>query len=163
MNKYENIERAIKFLSSHMGTMEELWKPTLLHSINVWSDLFNSWYDENIVIAGFLHDIIEDTKINSDIIEKEFWQTVLMLILSNSKNLDLSKEERDQDLYNRCLKHWKDAMIIKAADIFDNYKYFSGTNDLEKFERSKKLLNMFLSVLPSDYNDPIFNRLKNLS
>lgn len=52
-------EKAISFLCKYM--VNDGWKkPSLFHSIRVGTHLFEQGYEKNIVIAGFLHDIIED-------------------------------------------------------------------------------------------------------
>ncbi|MEI6775081.1 MAG: hypothetical protein WCL18_10345 [bacterium] len=56
------------------------------------------------MIAGFLHDSIEDTKIQASTIKKEFGNNVLKLVLLNTKKYNLPKNKIDKDLMTRCLK-----------------------------------------------------------
>jgi len=161
MNKFEKIEIAIKLLAQNMWDMKTLWKPTLLHSIRVGMNLLEDWYEENIVLAGLLHDILEDTSIDVNEVRSIFGQKVIDLIIANSKNRELPKDQIDEDLFVRCLNHWKDAMIIKWYDILDNYKYFFGeTKDIQKQNRILDLLKLFVKYLPKDYNENIFKKLR---
>lgn len=159
----EKIEKAIKILGKHLWDEKELWKPVLLHSIRVWLDLINNWYWEDIIIAGFLHDIIEDSNVWEKAIKEEFGENVLKLILSNSKNYSLPKwKERDQDMFDRCESFWKDAMVIKWYDIYDNYYYFLQTNETKNLERMKYLLHLFMERIWEKTDETIFRKLKDI-
>lgn len=49
-------------------------KPTLYHVTRVATLLWNLDYNEDIQIAGLLHDALEDTEMTRDFIEKKFWK-----------------------------------------------------------------------------------------
>ena len=67
------IEKAIILASSKFAICHDLIKPTLLHAIRVGSWLYFHGYETNIVIAGFLHDIIEDTDVTEQEYRRRFW------------------------------------------------------------------------------------------
>ncbi len=157
----EKIEKAIRLLAKNLWSEKDLWKPVLLHSLRVWFNLLNNWYWEDVVLAGFLHDIIEDSDVWEKAIEEEFWKNVLDLIRANSKNYSLPKwEKRDIDLFNRCVAFWKKAMIIKWYDILDNYTYFSKTNEYKNIDRIEYLLNLFLEKIWTNADEIIFQELR---
>ncbi len=163
MRNFQKIEDSIKLLSSSMWTVSELWKPTLLHSINVWINLLNYWYEDEIIIAWFLHDIIEDTTVTQQDILSKFWERVCCLIQANTKDITIfDSKERDIELMARCSKHWKEAMIIKAVDLLENRDYFSKTNNKEKQDRIFYLWGLFLSVLPDIYEDEVFSTIRKI-
>ena len=60
-------------------------KPMIIHPIDVAGILEGYGFDENVVAAGYLHDVIEDTKYTSDDILKEFGSDVLSLVEGNKK------------------------------------------------------------------------------
>lgn len=159
---YEILENAIRLLSQSMWSQEGLWKPTLFHSIRVGMSLFDLWYSQDICVAWFLHDIIEDTSCTKEMIQDEFWVDILDLILANTKNLEIPKEYRDHELLERCVSFWKSAVIIKVADIMDNWRYFSTTQENEKITRIQFLWKLLLSKLPDEYIDPIFQDFKKM-
>jgi GTP pyrophosphokinase len=73
-------------------------KPVLLLSIRVGIYLLENKYSEDIVLAGFLHDILEDTNIAPVEIQNIFGKNVLELITANTKNtsiVDKQKEEKN--------------------------------------------------------------------
>ena len=99
-------------------------KPFFYHSIRVWVFLWNQWYSEEIQIAGLLHDALEDTSISENTIGNLFWKNVVWIVKANSKNLSLTKEEVLEDIVKRCSDYGIDAMIVKIADVYDNFLFY---------------------------------------
>jgi len=64
-------EKALKLLIKYFPE-EQLKKPTLFHSVRVWTFLWNNNYSEDLQIAWLLHDILEDTDIPESIISDNF-------------------------------------------------------------------------------------------
>ena len=61
------IEKAVRILCEYMPNDDELSKPTLLHGIRTGVYLYENGYGQDIVLAGLLHDIIEDTEAMSEL------------------------------------------------------------------------------------------------
>lgn len=120
-------------------------KPFFHHSIRVWVFLWNQWYSEKIQIAGLLHDTLEDTSISEKEIENLFWKKVLQIVKVNSKNLSLAKEEALEDIVKRCSDYGIDAMIVKIADVYDNFLFYKKINNIPEIERCKNMMIRFLS------------------
>lgn len=57
----EAIERAMEFLVHSFESSGDNPKPVILHSTRVGMDLYDRGYEQHVVIAGFLHDLLEDT------------------------------------------------------------------------------------------------------
>ena len=136
-------------------------KPFFYHSIRVWVFLWNQWYSEEIQIAGLLHDTLEDTSISENTIENLFWKKVLQIVKVNSKNLSLVKEEILEDIVKRCSDYGIDAMIVKIADVYDNFLFYKKINNIPEIERCKKLANLILKY-KQNYDDKIFNFLEEI-
>lgn len=136
-------------------------KPFFYHSIRVWVFLWNQWYSEEIQIAGLLHDTLEDTSISENTIENLFWKKVLQIVKVNSKNLSLTKEEVLEDIVKRCSDYGIDAMIVKIADVYDNFLFYKKINNIPEIERCKKLANLILKY-KQNYDDKIFKFLEEI-
>ena len=136
-------------------------KPFFYHSIRVWVFLWNQWYSEEIQIAGLLHDTLEDTSISENTIENLFWKKVLQIVKVNSKNLSLVKEEILEDIVKRCSDYGIDAMIVKIADVYDNFLFYKKINNIPEIERCKKLANLILKY-KQNYDDKIFKFLEEI-
>ena len=110
MHKYSiedqtRIEKAIILVSSKFAMCHNLIKPTLLHAIRVGSWLYFHGYETNIVIAGFLHDIIEDTDVIVQDIFEVFGLEVANIVKANTKNTKIQgKKIRNEELVKRCLE-----------------------------------------------------------
>lgn len=154
-------EQAIRLLCKRMPSSEELTKPTLFHSIRTGVYLYHKNYPRDIVLAGFLHDIIEDTYLTADEIEKEFGKKVANLVVANSKDKSiLESNERIETLIKQCIKYGEDALIVKAADVIDNFSYFSHINDKRGIDYCIRNTNIILKNIPNYFSDKIFSILR---
>lgn len=131
------------------------------HSIRVWVFLWNQGYSEEIQIAWLLHDTLEDTKISEKEIENLFWKNVAWIVKANSKNHLLPKEEILEDIVKRCSDYGIDAMIVKIADIYDNFLFYKKEKKFSEIERCKKLANLVLKY-KKDPDDKIFYFLEEI-
>jgi guanosine-3',5'-bis(diphosphate) 3'-pyrophosphohydrolase len=161
--EYNNdIEKAIKFLVFTIHKSGFNPKPVILHSIRVglWLESLN--YTKEIIIAGILHDLLEDSKITRKKIAQEFGERVTQLIESNSFNKNiLSKTMSYKDLFGRCLQAGKSALIIKTVDILDNSDYYKYVTDKKLARYLLKKWQYFLKI--SEHimkNEIIYLKLK---
>lgn len=152
-------EKAVKLLCIYFPESESLKKPTLFHSLRVGAFLWNLWYSEALQIAWLLHDSLEDTAISEDLIESEFGIHVLSIVKANTKNLALDTSERNANIVQRCSKYWKDAIIIKIADIYDNFLFYISQGNVPEIERCKILADLVSKYSDSNWNDPIFAKV----
>ncbi len=76
--------------------------------------------DEDIICAGWLHDTIEDTDTDFDMIKDRFGKRVAEIVVSVTKDNRLPKKQREvkyaSDLKGSSVK----AKIVKIADILAN-------------------------------------------
>ncbi len=121
--------------------------------------MWNNWYSEELQIAWLLHDSLEDTDLPEYLIKSNFWQNVLDIVKSNSKNINLEKSEILEDIVKRCSIVWENAMIIKVADIYDNFLFYKKINNLSEIERCKKIAELLKKYKKTYWNDDIFKKL----
>jgi len=153
----KKVEEAISLLVTHINSTGHNPKPVILHSIRVGISLYKRGYSEEIVLAGFLHDLLEDTSASEGEIKNKFGERVIELVLANSYNENIENaEDRYNDTFRKCLKVGKDALIVKAADILDNLPYYSWPNDSYVTKKINSFIELAKPVLD---NDPIFEEL----
>ena len=91
-------EKALIFaIKAHNGQIRknEPDKPMIFHPINVGNILREYGFDENVISAGYLHDVVEDTKYTNEDIKKEFGDDIASLVYGASEiDKTLSWEER---------------------------------------------------------------------
>ena len=86
---------------------------------------------------------------------------MLWIVKANSKNLSLAKEEVLEDIVKRCSDYGIDAMIVKIADVYDNFLFYKKINNIPEIERCKKLANLILKY-KQNYDDKIFKFLEEI-
>ncbi len=153
------IEKAIRIVSKYFDWNTEMIKPTLLHSIKVWVYLYSKWYSQDICIGWFLHDTLEDTNITEQEILSLFWENVLDIVKANTKDKNIDKSLVNSELIERCWNLSEDALIVKSADIIDNYIYYSSINSEKWVNRCIELSWLVIKNKKIDYLDPIFNTI----
>jgi len=154
-----DVEEALRFLSKNMPDAERLEKPTLLHSVRVGVYLYNHGYERSIVLAGLLHDLIEDSTVTAKEIANDFGNDVADLVKANTKNENLPKENRYEELLQRCVQDGEQASIVKAADIIDNLITYRKINSEEGINNMLQFGTILLKLKPKDYTDKIFEEL----
>lgn len=126
----KEIAKATEFLVLAIKKSGRSSKPVVAHSARVGLFLNKLGYNKDIVVAGILHDLLEDSKISREEIEQNFGSKVANLVQANSFNKTITdKKKRYQQSFARCLKKGKDALVIKAADILDNSHYYHLVKD----------------------------------
>ncbi|MFD3157290.1 HD domain-containing protein [Haloimpatiens sp. FM7330] len=141
-----SMNSAIEFLAIALNATGHNSKPVLLHSIRVGFYLYKKGYNQDIVLGGLLHDILEDTETSINDLNDKFGIRVTKIVAANSFNTSIGdKTEQFQDMFNRCKEYGKEALIIKAADIMDNSNYIQFVND-------KKTINWLLFKMKSFIN-----------
>lgn len=151
-------EKALRLLVKYYPK-EDQKKPSLFHSVRVWTYLWNNWYSEDLQIAWLLHDALEDTDMPENIISDNFWSNVLEIVKANSKNINLEKSEILEDIVKRSSIVWEYSMIVKIADIYDNFLFYVKWSNLSEIERCKRLANLVGKYKKTEWNDKIFDKI----
>lgn len=119
------VERAIKFaVDAHEGQVRKYIEiPYVSHTLAVASiiDAING--DDNMVIAGLLHDAVEDTDVSIADIHQEFGTDVAALVsdLTDVSTLDMGNRKVRKEIDRNHTAGASDrAKTIKLADIIHN-------------------------------------------
>ena len=71
--------------------------PYIVHPLAVFENLVSMNASEDLLIAGLLHDVLEDTGAKKEEIESRFGQKVLDLVLSHTEDKTHSWKQRKSD------------------------------------------------------------------
>jgi (p)ppGpp synthase/HD superfamily hydrolase len=131
----DKIEEAIKFASREIEKNCRNQKPLLLHSVIVATKLMELKASYEAVVAGALHDLVEDTNCTLEDIEKRFGSKVAELIEANTHQ-DLNEElkVRWQKSADKLIKAGQEAMMIKLVDSWNNLPYYKQIVDKQKLK-----------------------------
>ena len=124
-------------------------------------------FDEDTVVAGFLHDVLEDTRMGKEEIIAEFSETIYQIVAELSEDKSLPWEERKR----RSVEHLHSASFaakaVCAADKFHNLSCIlselrkGNHNVWASFRRGKEASLWFyqaiLDVLSGKWNHPILS------
>lgn len=156
------IEVAIRLISQYMGSAAVLGKPTLFHSIRVGVSLYSTASAPEVVLAGFLHDILEDTSCTADQIESLFGAEVRRLVEANTKDRAIADATtRREELIRRCVANGDNACLVKAADILDNLGYYRGRMHSKGIQYAESLGRLLLSLMETPLKHPLLTCLEN--
>jgi GTP pyrophosphokinase len=106
--------------------------------------------DKESIIAGILHDVVEDTDITLDQIEKEFGSEVALLVDGVTKltQLSYSKDKVEiqaENLRKMFLAMAKDirVIVVKLADRLHNMRTLEYMNTTKQAEKSRETMDIY--------------------
>ena len=126
----KNIQKAILFsIQTHELDQKQKRKgkdiPYISHPLTVGLILARAQASEDVIIAGILHDTIEDSaenkRVTRKIIEENFGENVADLVLSvTEENKNLSWKERKAEALDHIKNFSNDSTLLKSADLISN-------------------------------------------
>ncbi len=146
----ELIKRAYqKAESYHEGQLRKSGEPYLVHPVEVAKILAELGLDENTIVAGLLHDTVEDTPYSEEELRADFGEEVALLVDGVTKLGSLvyeSKEERQaENLRKMFLAMSKDirVLIIKLSDRLHNLRTINYMNDEQIRDKCLETLEIY--------------------
>ncbi|MBQ6375487.1 bifunctional (p)ppGpp synthetase/guanosine-3',5'-bis(diphosphate) 3'-pyrophosphohydrolase [Candidatus Saccharibacteria bacterium] len=151
----ERVKRAVEMAKeAHAGQFRKTGEPYIIHPLAVKKILEEWGMDEDTVIAGILHDTVEDTNLTLNDIKKEFGESVAFLVDGVTKLSTARDGMRDIDTY---LPETKDnflrlmialgddirVLIIKLADRLHNLRTLSALPPDKQKKIAKESLEVF--------------------
>ena len=109
--------------------------PYITHPITVGLILAHVHAGEDVIIAGILHDTIEDShrdhKVTPEMLIERFGENVASLVESvTESNKELPWEDRKREALAHIATFSHDALLVKSADVLSNVSEL--LNDLER-------------------------------
>ena len=96
--------------------------PYIVHPMEVMQILTENDCSENVIVAGILHDTLEDTDTRPEEIEKEFGKEILERVQSASEDKSQSWKERQPHTIE-CLKNdTLETKLVCCADKLSNIR-----------------------------------------
>lgn len=151
-NPKANIERLhmgyVYAAQQHRGQLRQSGEAYLSHPLNVAYILADMKMDVDSIVAGLLHDTIEDTTATYEIIEGMFGKEVAFLVEAVSKISKIpfqSKEEKQAESFRKMLVSMSDdvrVIIIKLADRLHNMR----TIDSLREDKQKRIARETMDI-----------------
>jgi hypothetical protein len=125
-----NIKKAVRFsVKTHEVYQKQKRKgkdiPYVTHPLTVGLILASAGASEEVIIAGILHDTIEDSvtekKVTKEMLAERFGEEVAALVASVSEtDKSLSWEERKKEALAHIGTFSQGSLLVKSADIISN-------------------------------------------
>ena len=151
----DRIKKAVAMAKkAHEGQFRKTGEPYIVHPLAVKKILEEWGMDEDTIIAGILHDTVEDTDLHLDDIKQEFGESVAFLVDGVTKLSTARNGMRDIDTY---LPETRDnflrlmialgddirVLIIKLADRLHNLRTLSALPPDKQKKIAKESLEVF--------------------
>lgn len=170
------IEKAIMFATlAHAGQIRkgESDKPEIIHPLAVAQILIECGADNNVIVAGILHDVWEDTKYSLEDIRKKFGDDVAHLVeVASEPDKSKTWEERKQHTIDTTKKLTLREKLVPIADKINNIESLDrrfkqkGYIDFSAFKRGKDKQEWYYRsiyeslIYNEDKENPLFERLE---
>lgn len=151
-NLFDAIEFAVR---AHSGQFRKGTRvPYIVHPMGVAKVLIEHGYAEPVVIAGLLHDTVEDTRVTIEEIRAQFGDEVAELVAAMTElPRSFSWGERKQDMLARLATAPFDVLALECADKLDNLREIQtnyarhGEATWERFNRPKPYQHWYYASL----------------
>ncbi len=148
----ENISKAFeKANEAHEGQMRKSGEPYIIHPVAVAEIIASMGLDSESIIAGILHDCIEDTDYDYDAIKAEFGKSVADLVdgVTRLGMIRYSKEqEQMEDLRKMFIAMAKDirVILIKLADRLHNMRTMKHLPEHKQRDKSLETMEVYAPI-----------------
>lgn len=133
----------------HRGQLRKSGEPYLIHPMAVAEILADLGMDEETIVAGLLHDVVEDTEYTKEKLVEDFGEEIALLVDGVTKLGSLkfeSKEERQaENLRKMFLAMSKDirVLIIKLSDRLHNLRTINYMTHDKIIEKCRETLDIY--------------------
>lgn len=150
----DKIEEAYNIaLAAHKDQKRKNGEPYITHPLCVAIILADLEMDKETIIAGILHDVVEDTLMTVEEIEERFGKEVALLVDGVTKlgQLNYATDKLDvqgENLRKMFLAMAKDirVIIIKLADRLHNMRTLGYMSEAKQEEKAKETMDIYAPI-----------------
>ena len=139
--------------NAHKEQKRKSGEPYIIHPLCVAIILAQLEMDKETIIAGLLHDVIEDTVISKEEVTKEFGEEVALLVDGVTKLTQINYEHdkievQAENLRKMFLAMAKDirVIIIKLADRLHNMRTMQYQTPAKQIEKSRETMEIYSPI-----------------
>ncbi len=138
---------------AHKDQKRKSGEPYIIHPLCVAIILAQLELDKETIIAGLLHDVIEDTGITGEQITEEFGEEIFLLVDGVTKLTQLNYEhdkidKQAENLRKMFLAMAKDirVILIKLADRLHNQRTMQYQTPEKQIEKSRETMEIYSPI-----------------
>lgn len=138
-----------KAVELHQGQLRRSGEPYIIHPMAVAIILAQLGMDEETIVGGLLHDVVEDTNYTREMMAQDFGDDVALLVDGVTKlgsiKFDTQEEAQAENLRKMFLAMSKDirVLIIKLADRLHNMRTAEYWDSNKQKEKSRETLDIY--------------------
>lgn len=122
---------------AHGGQVYDNEMPYTFHLDEVVDVLYRfGIYDSLFICAGYLHDVIEDTRCSYSDVNERFGEDVAEIVYAVSNELGRNRAERSEKTYPKIMAT-PGAIVVKLADRIANVQHGLARNGKHKMYKSE--------------------------
>ncbi len=149
----EKLEKAYALAeSAHAGQMRESGEPYVSHPLEVAYILADLELDCDTLVSALLHDVVEDTDYTLADINKEFGESVGIIVDGVTKlgkiQYTTAEEQQVENLRKMLLAMAKDVrvILIKLADRLHNMRTIKAKSEAKQREKARETLEVYAAL-----------------
>lgn len=138
---------------AHKDQKRKSGEPYIIHPLCVAIMLAQLELDKETIIAGLLHDVVEDTAVTGEELEREFGSEVALLVDGVTKLTQISYEHdkieiQAENLRKMFLAMAKDirVILIKLADRLHNQRTMQYQSPEKRIEKSRETMEIYSPI-----------------
>ncbi|MCR4608809.1 MAG: bifunctional (p)ppGpp synthetase/guanosine-3',5'-bis(diphosphate) 3'-pyrophosphohydrolase [Eubacterium sp.] len=151
---FSMIEKAYRLADeAHHGQKRKSGEPYIIHPICVGIILAELEMDKETIVAGLLHDVIEDTAVTKEELAREFSDEIALLVDGVTKltKLNLSQDKIElqaENLRKMFLAMAQDirVIIIKLADRLHNLRTLQYQSHEKQVEKARETMDIYSPI-----------------
>lgn len=148
---YDKLEEAFILASeAHLGQYRKSGEDYIIHPIEVAEILYELKMDSDTIIAGILHDVVEDTLITVSDLEYIFSKDIANLVdgVTKLRNLPKSQGKQSENIRKMVIAMTQDirVVVIKLADRIHNMRTLNYQSTAKQIEKSKETMEIFAPI-----------------
>jgi GTP diphosphokinase / guanosine-3',5'-bis(diphosphate) 3'-diphosphatase len=137
---------------AHQGQKRSSGEDYIIHPLNVTATLIKLHMDMDTLLAGFMHDVVEDCDVKPEEIEKEFGREVAQIVVGLTKISKIkfkTKEESQAENFRKMVVAMAQdlrVIIVKLADRMHNMRTLQYVNEDKQKKIAQETLDIYVPL-----------------
>lgn len=158
-----DIEEAVDFaVMAHDGQWRKSGEPFVVHPIEVACILAELKMDSDTIVAGLLHDVVEDTLYSADDLCSRFGTAVARIVSGVTDGDARPAIDNQRDLLLAMSAEWR-VVLVKLADRLHNMRTLGAMPRAKRERKARETMQLFVPLAARVGVKPLEAELRRLS